>query len=409
MLENAEERARRGLRRAREYVRGHRVAVLALVFITLQNSALTLLLRYSRGVLHERYSTSSNVLLIELTKAAVCAAVMWTDAPAGARSVRLYVRSMRASVLAFVPAFIYFCQNVLQFFALQNLEAGVFAVLAQLKTLTTAVFAVTMLHKRLSANQWRALCLVVLAAILVESPPKVCPAEAEALAEPAAAAAATAAAAPHNSSLGVALVLIICVLSGFSGVYFERVLKTTQLSLWERNFQLAVWSMGFALLSIAIFDGRRVLAEGLFAGFSVWSFLIVLVQAAGGLLTAVVMKHTDNIVKGFAMAIAICLTSLLSIPLFGAQLTREFWVGAFMVILSIFNYSDVRPGAAPASPTSVRVPPPPPSSSSSSSSGAAADVRVVRGVDAEPRDTLLPVTIADARPDDVSEVVPKQQ
>ena len=390
MLQNAGERTRRGLRRAREYFRSHRVAVLALVFITLQNSALTLLLRYSRGVLHERYSTSSNVLLIEFTKAAVCAAVMWTDAPPGARSVRLYVRSMRDSVLAFVPAFIYFCQNVLQFFALQNLEAGVFAVLAQLKTLTTAVFAVTMLHKRLSANQWRALCLVVLAAILVESPPKVCPAADGALAEPAAAAAAV----PppqHNSSLGVALVLVISVLSGFSGVYFERVLKTTKLSLWERNFQLAVWSMGFALLSIAIFDGRRVLAEGLFAGFSVWSFLIVLVQAAGGLLTAVVMKHTDNIVKGFAMAIAICLTSLLSIPLFGAHLTREFWVGAFMVILSIFNYSDVRPGGA-VSP--VRVPPPPPSSSSS----AAPDLCVVRGVDAVPRDTLLPVTA----------VVPKQ-
>lgn len=386
MLEKAEEKTRLGLRRAREYFRSHRVAVLALVFITLQNSALTLLLRYSRGVLHERYSTSSNVLLIEFTKAAVCAAVMWTDAPAGGRSVRLYVRSMRDSVLAFVPAFIYFCQNVLQFFALQNLEAGVFAVLAQLKTLTTAVFAVTMLHKRLSANQWRALCLVVLAAILVESPPKVCPADLEPQAE-------AAAAATHNSSLGVVLVLIISVLSGFSGVYFERVLKTTQLSLWERNFQLAVWSMGFALLSIALFDGRRALTEGLFAGFSVWSFLIVLVQAAGGLLTAVVMKHTDNIVKGFAMAIAICLTSLLSIPLFGAKLTREFWVGAFMVILSIFNYSDVRPGPAgsPASAlaTPVRIPPPPPSAAT------ADEARVVRGADAEPRDTLLPVTTAD--------------
>ena len=378
MLQEVSVKTRWAVRRAREYFRSHRVAVLALVFITLQNSALTLLLRYSRGVRHERYSTSSSVLLIELAKAAVCAAVMWADAPAGARGARLYVRSMRASVLAFVPAFIYFCQNVLQFFALQHLEAGVFAVLAQLKTLTTAVFAVTMLHKRLSANQWRALCLVVLAAVLVESPPPVCPtADADAAAATIAATTTT-----HNSTLGVILVLIICVLSGFSGVYFERVLKTTQLSLWERNFQLAVWSMLFAVLSEIIFDGRRALAEGLFAGFSVWAFLIVLVQAAGGLLTAVVMKHTDNIVKGFAMAIAICLTSLLSIPLFGANLTREFWVGAFMVILSIFNYSDTRPGGAP---------------SAASTAPAPAASMPVRGAEFEPRDTLLPVTTADTR------------
>ena len=359
------------------YAQSHKIAVMALVFITLQNSTLTLLLRYSRGVLKERYSTSTNVLFIEATKALTCAAVMWLNAPPSQRNAQRYVDSMRNSKLAFVPAFIYFCQNVLSFYALQHLEAGVFAVLAQLKTLTTAVFAVTMLNKRLSTNQWRALCLLVLAAVLVESPPKVCDGENADVGgdqkKPGA----------ENSSLGVMLVLIICTLSGFSGVYFERVLKTTQLSLWERNFQLALWSMLFAVFSIGFFDGRRVLEEGLFSGFSVWAFLIVLVQAAGGLLTAVVMKYTDNIVKGFAMAIAICLTSILSIPFFGATLTREFWVGAFMVILSIFNYSDATPGAKPSQPPPAPIP----------AAAPPAEEQMIRGSSPK-QESLLPTTVS---------------
>lgn len=321
------------IERVKVFVEQHRIAVLALVLMCAQNSTHTLLIRFSRGVLHEKYIASTNVLLVEITKLLLCAGVMYVTQKPAQDTPRspwwaIYIRSLSSSKLTFIPALLYFCQNVLSFVALQNLEAGVFSVLSQLKTLTTAVFSVAMLGKRLSMNQWRALLLVALAAILIESPS--CRQTDQA-------------AERSNNAIGVAAVLGIATLSGFSSVYFERVLKTTESTLWERNFQLSSFGIGFAVLSIALFDGSRVMSEGFFSGYSPSAFAIVLTSAFGGILVAVVMKYTDNITKGFATAIAICLTSLLSIPLLGASLTSAFWVGALMVILSIFNYADVTP------------------------------------------------------------------
>ena len=41
-----------------------------------------------------------------------------------------------------------------------------------------------------------------------------------------------------NSLVGLIAVLCACFSSGFAGVYFEKVLKTSRASLWMRNVQL---------------------------------------------------------------------------------------------------------------------------------------------------------------------------
>jgi len=68
--------------------------------------------------------------------------------------------------------------------------------------------------------------------------------------------------------------------------------------------------------------------------------MIVFISAAGGLLVALVVKYADNIIKGFATAIAIVLTSTLSFMLVENEFSLLFAVGAANVILSIFIYSD---------------------------------------------------------------------
>jgi UDP-sugar transporter A1/2/3 len=65
----------------------------------------------------------------------------------------------------------------------------------------------------------------------------------------AAKAAAAAAAMGQSTFVGAVAVLSACMTSGFAGVYFEKVLKSTTpstakvkpTSLWERNVQLAFW------------------------------------------------------------------------------------------------------------------------------------------------------------------------
>jgi UDP-sugar transporter A1/2/3 len=61
--------------------------------------------------------------------------------------------------------------------------------------------------------------------------------------------------------------------------------------------------------------------------------------AFGGLLVAVVIRFADNNLKNLAMAIAIILSCLVSIPLFAFRPNQIFWGGAALVISSIFLYA----------------------------------------------------------------------
>ena len=81
----------------------------------------------------------------------------------------------------------------------------------------------------------------------------------------------------------------------------------------------------------------------MFYGFDGFVIYLVLLQAGGGLLVAVVVKHADNILKGFATSLAILISCFASVYLFQFELTFIFALGAAFVIFSIFLYGYVPP------------------------------------------------------------------
>jgi len=255
-----------------------------------------------------------------------------------------------------IPAILYVIQNNLQFVAASNLDVATFQVTYQMKILTTAAFSVMLLRKRLSKSKWAALFFLAVGVGIVQiqstAPAKeVTAAHVDPVAE---AAAKTVGAQAHqlvdqvkhvmNPLKGFAAVSAACVTSGLAGVYFEMVLKGSQADLWVRNVQLSLFSLLPALVPI-IFNNTRASADGrsfpfsLFANFSGWAWATVLTQVFGGLITAVVIKYSDNIMKGFATSLSIVLSFLASVALFDFRITLAFIVGSTTVLAATWMYN----------------------------------------------------------------------
>lgn len=215
----------------------------ALVALVVQNSGLAVLMRYTFLIAtehHERYITSTAVLLAELFKCIISLVACFLfdcDRSFSALGIMLYHEFVVNKIDLFklmIPSLLYTVQNSLQYFSMQCLSAPVFQVLYQMKIITTAMFSVLLLAKDLTSIQWISIVFLTVGVALVQ------------LSQTDFGASASPTPSSHsgsvltsNSIAGLISVLCGCLTSGFAGVYFEKVLKTSKASIWLRNIQLS--------------------------------------------------------------------------------------------------------------------------------------------------------------------------
>lgn len=226
--------------------------------------------------------------------------------------------------------------------AASNLSPPVFQVSYNLKILTTALVSVILLKRRLSRNKWLALFFLAAGVGIVQLQ------------------SSTGAGTKQDHEMdqvaGMLAVACGCMTSGLAGVYFEMVLKGSKVDLWTRNCQLSFFSMLPALAPIllpnfSLFPSSTPHAQppppaqAIFANFGFWAWAVVLTQVLGGLITALVIKYSDNILKGFATSLAIILSFCTGVILFDFQVTTSFLVGTSVVVGAtyLYNLPDARP------------------------------------------------------------------
>lgn len=190
------------------------------------------------------------------------------------------------------------------------------------------MFAVTILRKKLISTQWMSLVFLIAGVVFVQL----------AASDGAAAATTSSSSSAQNPFLGLMAALGACVLSGFAGIYFEKILKGSDVSVWMRNVQLSLLSLPFGLITCLLNDGSKIVDHGFFNGYDFFIWYLIVLQAGGGLIVAVVVKYADNILKGFATSLAIIISCVASIYIFDFKLTLSFSFGAALVICSIFLY-----------------------------------------------------------------------
>ena len=136
------------------------------------------------------------------------------------------------------------------------------------------------------------------------------------------------------------VVCAISVTSGFAGVLMEKIMKSGSGSPFARNVQLALWGLIFSVIMMIYNDYSVIMEKGFFHGYNWVVWAIINISALGGILVALVVVYTDNIAKGFATSCSIVLSSIISIYFFDFSLTRTFFIGACVVILSVILYTD---------------------------------------------------------------------
>jgi UDP-sugar transporter A1/2/3 len=235
-----------------------------------------------------------------------------------------------------VPAITFAIQNALLQWASAHLSAAVWVVTYQGKTLVIALFSVLLLKRQIKKVQWLAILVMGLGIACVNLSDS---AERRRGGN----------AAEQEPLLGLGMLLMAACCCGFASVYTEMVFKqagasqSQKKSVWLQNMQLAFFTQ---VVTMCTYAGRRLASgggdTGSFAhGFTSTTWLMAFNNAVGGLLVALVIKHADNILRGFASAVATIFCAIFSVFIFGFVLRPSFGVGALAVLAATLLYGGV--------------------------------------------------------------------
>ena len=302
-----------------------------ILLLILQNSGLILFMRYSIvKSSSKRYIISTAVLCSELIKFTMSSLLTFVK-DVNCSFPRYFdllvdecITKKREFLKIVLPSVLYAVQNNLQYIAVANLSAPVFQTMYQMKIVTAALFSVILLKRNLLIHQWASIFSLFVGASAVQL-------------------------SQQSSSIGgnscnltgLITVVISCFTSGFSGVYFEKTLKSkdAKASIWLRNVQMSFFGILLGLLGCLTNDKMRILDKGFFYGYNSVVWTVILLQALGGLVVSLVVKHADNLMKGFATSLSIIISSGLSALLFNdLRVNRVFLLGSTAVVASTIAF-----------------------------------------------------------------------
>ena len=104
-----------------------------------------------------------------------------------------------------------------------------------------------------------------------------------------------------------------------------------------------------SLVTIGIYacmnDFQTILEYGLWYKFNFGALLTVFNSAIGGLIVAAVLKYADSVLKGYATAISVIVTGVMSMVLFGTQLHTVYFLGIINVVIAVILYNSSGSGS----------------------------------------------------------------
>ena len=153
----------------------------------------------------------------------------------------------------------------------------------------------------------------------------------------------------YITEIGLALMVIYCVISGLSGVMNEYLLKLNfSDSIYVQNIYLYLYGCFFNFLAcIFEINFNRVPSSNVLNyfqlkdflnGFNYFTWTIIFTQVFNGLTMSVVMKHQNNIIRLFVISSSLVVTIVLSILVFSLKLNIYFYFCFCTILIALYSY-----------------------------------------------------------------------
>lgn len=240
-------------------------------------------------------------------------------------SISTFVQAARNNVLLAVPALLYAINNYLKFIMQLYFNPATVKMLSNLKVLVIAVLLKFIMKRRFSVIQWEALALLLIGISINQL--RSLPEGTTSLALPV-------------TTIAYIYTLIFVTVPSMASVFNEYALKSQyDTSIYLQNLFLYGYGAIFnflAILGIAVFKGPGSL--DIFQGHSKATMLLIVNNAAQGILSSFFFKYADTILKKYSSTVATIFTGIASALLFGHTLTVNFLLGISVVFISMHQF-----------------------------------------------------------------------
>ena len=224
-------------------------------------------------------------------------------------------QTWRVGIYYAVPSAIYALYNNLTYLNLSIFDPGTYQVFMQTRVLFTGVLYTWILAKTLTHRKWAALVLLTLGVVSKYVTPDI------------------------KVDWRISFMLFQASLSAFAGVFNEFLLKKDiQMDVNEQNFFMYSFALIFNC-GWGLYTNPSYYSSGdVFRSFNGIFFFIVLNAAIIGIVTSLILKFINVIVKAFASACEVLLTAILAAMFLNESLTKQDVVACVIVMYSIYIY-----------------------------------------------------------------------
>nr|VDD28612.1 unnamed protein product [Brassica oleracea] len=293
------------------------------ILLTLQYGAQPLI---SKRCIRKEVIVTSSVLTCEVVKVVICALILMARDGSLKKLAKEWtlMGSLTASGL---PAAIYALQNSLLQISYRSLDSLTFSILNQTKIFFTAFFTFIILRQKQSVQQIGALCLLIMAAVLLS------------VGEGSNKSSSGGVNPEQVLFYGIIPVLVASVLSGLASSLCQWASQVKKHSSYLMTVEMSiVGSLCLLVSTLKSPDGEAIKRHGFFHGWTALTMVPVISNALGGILVGLVTSHAGGVRKGFVIVSALLVTALLQFAFEGKPPSSYCLVALPLVISSISLY-----------------------------------------------------------------------